>query len=255
MHRDKITSGAVALVLGALLIGGTFAWLGSSDNVANIFSTKGPNDFSQDVDIWEKFEQESTAEAGKPVEKIVQVKNDAGYNSLIRVTMEASFDETKLDETVLDNSKIELNKANIISESDITFNEDGTIANGEGKWVEITEEGQTYYYYIGNVVAGGFTDKILDSVTLSGSVATDPNYIGKGFEVNIEAYSVQSTAEAITDKTDGKEAFGASGDQLGFGLDESVHSNLVKALKAVVAKEATSCTTDYGTSATVKTGE
>ena len=245
MHNKKLKSGVVALALGAVLVGGTFAWLGSTDKVQNIFSTKGPDGFNNGVDIYEKFEQNSVAESGKAVEKVVQVKNEAGYNSLIRVTMNASFEKEGLD-----NSKIELNEANVISENDITFNEDGTVKNGEGKWVKVTEEGQTYYYYIGNVIAGGFTDKILDSVTLSDTVSTNPNYIGQRFNVDIDAYSVQSTSEAITDSTDGKVEHEATGDQKGFGLDSTKHANLVKALQAVVAKEATTCEVDYKTSPT-----
>ena len=89
MHNKKLKSGVVALALGAVLVGGTFAWLGSTDKVQNIFSTKGPDGFNNGVDIYEKFEQNSVAESGKAVEKVVQVKNEAGYNSLIRVTMQA----------------------------------------------------------------------------------------------------------------------------------------------------------------------
>lgn len=245
MHNKKIKGGIAMLALSAVLIGGTFAWLGSSDSVKNIFTTASASDKDHGVDIWETFKQNSTATPGTAVTKLVQVKNTATYDSLIRVEMNAAFEKTSLD-----NTNINLNKANVITEDKITFDKDGKITNGIDKWVEVTENEKTYYYYIGNVVAGGFTDKILDSVTLSESVKTNPNYLGQGFNVDIDAYSVQSTAEAVTDKTDGKEAHGATGDQNGFGLDSTKHSNLVKALQTVANGLATSCGTDYGTSAT-----
>ncbi|RDY27417.1 hypothetical protein CHL78_009385 [Romboutsia weinsteinii] len=244
MHNKKIKGGVAMLALSAVLIGGTFAWLGSTDKVTNKFITASASDSDHGVDIWEKFTPNSTATPGTAVEKIVQVKNTAKYDSLIRVEMNAAFKKISLDKT-----NITLNKDNVITEEEITFNEDGTIENGKGNWVEVTENEKTYYYYVGNVVAGGFTDKILDSVTLSESVKTNPNYLGQEFNVDIDAYSVQSTAEAVTDKTDGK-AQGATGEQLGFGLDATKHENLVKALQAVANGPATSCDKTYGTSAT-----
>ena len=169
--------------------------------------------------------------------------------------MNAAFVNTGL---TLDNSKINLNEANVINETEITFNEDGSVANGLNKWVKVEQDVQegdqtiskTYYYYIGNVQPGGFTDNILDSVTLNSTVAADPNYLNQTFNVDIDAYSVQSTAEAVTDSDKGHDK-GATGDQKGFGLSETDHQNLVKALQAVAKGDAGTCETNYGTSATL----
>ena len=232
MHNKKLKGGIAVLALSAVLVGGTFAWLGSSDKVQNIFKTPSPK--QEGVDIYEKFEQESEAKPGTVVTKIVQVKNEAQYNSLIRVEMNKAFVPKEAQNNIeLDNSKINLKKANVITENQITFNENGSVKDGLNKWVEVTENDKTYYYYIGNVAPDGFTTNILDSVTLDNSVAADPNYLNQTFNVDINAYSIQSTAEAVTDTTDGKDKYGATGDQKGFGLDASKHEKLVKALQAV----------------------
>lgn len=258
MHNKKLKGGIAVLALSAVLVGGTFAWLGSSDKVQNIFKTPSPK--QEGVDIYEKFEQESEATPGTAVTKIVQVKNEAQYNSLIRVEMNKAFVPKEAQNNIeLDNSKINLNKANVITENQITFNEDGSVKDGLNKWVEVnqsvtTEDGETvtktYYYYIGNVAPNGFTDKILDSVTLDSSVAADPNYLNQTFNVDINAYSIQSTAEAVTDTTDGKDKYGATGDQKGFGLNASQHANLVKALQAVARGTAGTVDQITGTVAT-----
>lgn len=230
MHNKKLKGSIAVLALSAVLIGGTFAWLGSTDKVTNIFKTTQHNAETMDgVDIYEKFTQESEAKPGTAVEKIVQVKNTAKYNSLIRVQMNAEFVENKI---TVDNSKIVLNEANIIEEKELVV-ENGIVTRGLNKWVKVTENAQTYYYYIGNVAPDGFTTKILDSVTLDASVAGNPNYINQKFNVDIDAYSVQSTAEAVTSKDSGEKDFGATGAQNGFGLNETNHQNLVAALQAV----------------------
>ena len=256
MHNKKLKGGIAVLALSAVLVGGTFAWLGSSDKVQNIFKTPSPK--QEGVDIYEKLEQNSEATPGKEVTKIVQVKNEAQYNSLIRVEMNKAFVPKEAQNNIeLDNSKIKLNKANVITEQEM-IDGDMTIEQLKNKWVEVEqsveEDGQTvtktYYYYIGNVAPNGFTTNILDSVTLDNSVAADPNYLNQTFNVDINAYSIQSTAEAVTDTTDGKDKYGATGDQKGFGLNASQHANLVKALQAVARGTAGTVDQITGTVAT-----
>ena len=75
---------------------------------------------------------------------------------------------------------------------------------------------------------------MLDSVTLSENVKNDAMYMNRRYNVKVNAYSIQSTAEAVKDSTKG-EIYGAYGEQNGFGLSDAKYSKLARALE-IVAK-------------------
>lgn len=255
MHNKKLKGGIAVLALSAVLVGGTFAWLGSTDSLVNKFTSAQPTPVEDGVEIWEVFDTTNAgkAEAGTAVNKDVQVQNTANYNSLIRVNFAKAFvDGTGgvVNSTLLDANNIELdvNKANVITLAQLNSamasvkDSDKELPTTlQHKWVEveqtIDEKTDTYYYYLGNVKPGGFTNPVLDSVTLSANVANNAMYMNRAYDVTVNAYSIQSTAEAVTDLGNGQEEFGAYGDKDGFGLKGDTYSELARALE-IVAKGA-----------------
>ena len=93
-------------------------------------------------------------------------------------------DGTKTDVTdKLDTSLIELNFTNYLKDT-----------KAEGTWFE-GEDG--YYYYIGKVAGGSYTNMLLDSVTLSSNAGNE--YKNLEFDVTVVADSIQSSNEAYKD--------------------------------------------------------
>ena len=119
MHNRKLKGSIAVLALSAVLVGGTFAWLGSTDSLVNKFTSKPssiPNENNnKGVDIYEVFDttKANQSVAGTAVNKDVQVKNTADFNSLIRVNFEKIFIDDKdneiLDSVLVDEKNIELN--------------------------------------------------------------------------------------------------------------------------------------------------
>ena len=126
---------------------------------------------------------------GTETNKDVRVKSTAKYDQFIRVKFEKKFiktngDGTKTDVTdKLDTSLIELNFTNYLKDT-----------KAEGTWFE-GEDG--YYYYIGKVAGGSYTNMLLDSVTLSSKAGNE--YKNLEFDVTVVADSIQSSNEAYKD--------------------------------------------------------
>lgn len=221
MQNKKIKGSIVILVLASVLVGGTFAWLGSTDNVINIFNTESSK--QSQVEIYEHFNSTEamamrTGEK-QAINKEVQVKNNSDYNSLIRVQLVPQVTDSFGD--VLD----DLLQFVKYSYSD-NVSLDGTNTSVR-TWV-YNDDG--YYYYIGNIAPGYYTDKILEKVWLDPSIASNQVYKNLSdkkikFEVRIVAEAVPSTEEAITTNKD------TSNNIIGFGLG---NTNIVNALKDVI---------------------
>lgn len=215
MHNKKIKSSVAALALGAIIIGGTFAWFHASDIVTNSFKTLGPttpddSNYSK-IRIYEVFNQETALKGvavGTPFNKDAQVKNISKYDSLIRVKLTPTIEDEHGN--TLDSSKVDLQFTNLYSGS-------GDIQ--QGTWVKNGD----YYYFVGKVQPDGFTNQLLDSVTvvLDDDTRNNPNYMNASYDVKIEAESVQASLGAIIDTNDG-----------GFGLTKN--SALANALEAAV---------------------
>ena len=182
----------MAGTLTAGVVGGTFAWFTSKDTVTNQFATTGtdePNNPDAGIKIEEEFEKPENVLPGTETNKDVRVKSTAKYDQFIRVKFEKKFiktngDGTKTDVTdKLDTSLIELNFTNYLKDT-----------KAEGTWFE-GEDG--YYYYIGKVAGGSYTNMLLDSVTLSSKAGNE--YKNLEFDVTVVADSIQSSNEAYKD--------------------------------------------------------
>lgn len=189
MQNKKIKGSIALLAVVSVLVGGSYAWLGSTDNIINVFKTE-PGKGS--VEIYEHFNSEEAlvmkTGVNQAINKEVQIRNNSNYDSLIRV---------KLTPKVTDSSG---NVIESLSEYvKYTLSENVSSDGSVGTWVEDDE----YYYYIGNIAPGYYTDKILEKVWLDPSIALDDNYKNLKdkkikFEVKVEAEAVPSTVEAIT---------------------------------------------------------
>ena len=188
MNKKKIVTLIVAASLTLGILGGTLAWFTSQDTVINSFNILGNDDGENGVEIYEKFDNTVEGEANKmlpggtAVEKIVQVKNTAEYSQLIRV---------KLDPKWLE--EYELNPIeNMIM---LNYSKDMVTTNPEenDKWVECGG----YYYYLGKVAAGKFTQSLLDSVGLDFSNVKEQenDYKNTKFKIEIIADGVQADGE------------------------------------------------------------
>ena len=192
MNKKKLSALLLAGILTAGVVGGTFAWFTSKDTVTNQFATTGtdePNNPDAGIKIEEEFEKPENVLPGTETNKDVRVKSTAKYDQFIRVKFEKKFiktngDGTKTDVTdKLDTSLIELNFTNYLKDT-----------KAEGTWFE-GEDG--YYYYIGKVAGGSYTNMLLDSVTLSSNAGNE--YKNLEFDVTVVADSIQSFNEAYKD--------------------------------------------------------
>ncbi|RDY27414.1 hypothetical protein CHL78_009370 [Romboutsia weinsteinii] len=224
MHNKKLKGVIAALALGAVLIGGTFAWRGANDSITNVFSSDLSNDSG--IDIYEHFDKKGASEirtgSEQAVNKEVQVRNESEYDSLIRV---------QLIPIVKDSSGKEIKElSKYVEYTYATENKEiNTTDTSVGSWIMVDNN----YYYIGNIAPGYFTNKIIDKVWLNPEIAKDDAYKKLSdkeiqFEVKVVAQGVPSTEDAITtDKDD-------EGNIVGFGLDATSDSELVNALKNVI---------------------
>ena len=192
MNKKKLSALLLAGILTAGVVGGTFAWFTSKDTVTNQFATTGtdePNNPDAGIKIEEEFEKPENVLPGTETNKDVRVKSTAKYDQFIRVKFEKKFiktngDGTKTDVTdKLDTSLIELNFTNYLKDT-----------KAEGTWFE-GKDG--YYYYIGKVAGGSYTNMLLDSVTLSSKAGNE--YKNLEFDVTVVADSIQSSNEAFQD--------------------------------------------------------
>ena len=192
MNKKKLSALLLAGILTAGVVGGTFAWFTSKDTVTNQFATTGTNEPGNPdagIKIEEEFQKPENVLPGTETNKDVRVKSTAKYDQFIRVKFEKKFiktngDGTKTDVTdKLDTSLIELNFTNYLKDT-----------KAEGTWFE-GEDG--YYYYIGKVAGGSYTNMLLDSVTLSSKAGNE--YKNLEFDVTVVADSIQSSNEAFQD--------------------------------------------------------
>lgn len=192
MNKKKLSALLLAGILTAGVVGGTFAWFTSKDTVTNQFATTGTDESGNPdagIKIEEEFQKPENVLPGTETNKDVRVKSTAKYDQFIRVKFEKKFiktngDGTKTDVTdKLDTSLIELNFTNYLKDT-----------KAEGTWFE-GEDG--YYYYIGKVAGGSYTNMLLDSVTLSSKAGNE--YKNLEFDVTVVADSIQSSNEAYKD--------------------------------------------------------
>ena len=190
MHNKKIKAGVAALALGAVLIGGTYAWFTSTDTVENKFQTGSIiEDLDKDgngVEIWEEFEEPKNVVPGDTDTKLVQVQNTTTYDSFIRVRFEIKWDKDISNTIQLNGKEVELVQLNF--ENNLV---DDQTKNPDGKWYK-AEDG--WYYYMGKVAGGQFTNPLLESVTLSTDTPND--YRGLKYTVNVIAESIQADNDA-----------------------------------------------------------
>ena len=204
MNKKKLSALLLAGILTAGVVGGTFAWFTSKDTVTNQFATTGTNEPGNPdagIKIEEEFQKPENVLPGTETNKDVLVKSTANYDQFIKVKFEKKFVKVDKDENgnekrteikkiqvagkeyELDTSLIELNFTNYLKDT-----------KAEGTWFE-GKDG--YYYYIGKVAGGSYTNMLLDSVTLSSKAGNE--YKNLEFDVTVVADSIQSSNEAYKD--------------------------------------------------------
>lgn len=234
--NKKITTAVVAGLLGISLIGGTLAWFTSTDSVTNKFATgtapdKDDNGTGDGVEIWEDFEEPTDVVPGDETTKKVQVQNTASYDTFIRVKITKKWTDAEGNELSAD-KLAKLNNDMIV----LNFGEN--LGETDGKWLDgkDVEGAHGYYYYMGKVAPGKFTNKLLESVTLSTEAGNE--YRNLKFEVIVEAESIQAdnnahndawtTSAKATERLDhyeGQEAGGLKKDELESGMDVTQGAN------------------------------
>ncbi|QPJ84757.1 hypothetical protein HH195_02045 [Sarcina sp. JB2] len=180
MNKKKLSALLLAGTLTAGVVGGTFAWFTSQDTVTNKFATGGTNDDDSNagIDIWEKFEEPTNVVPGTTTDKLVQVKNTSTYDQFIRVKITPKWEDGKLNkkeetgERELDYLKLNFVKSNL--------------GDRQGQWFKDGD----YYYYIGKVSGGTFTNTLLESVTLSTEAGN--KYKNQKYQVEVKADSIQA---------------------------------------------------------------
>lgn len=175
MNKKKLSALLLAGTLTAGVVGGTFAWFTSKDTVTNQFATGGTNDDDSNagIDIWEKFEEPTNVVPGTTTDKLVQVKNTSTYDQFIRVKITPKWEDE------------ELNTTEGLSYLGLNFVE-GSLGYEQGQWLKDGD----YYYYIGKVAGGKFTNTLLESVTLSKNAGNE--YKNQKYKVVVDADSIQA---------------------------------------------------------------
>lgn len=196
--NKKVQALAVSGVLTVGVIGGTLAWFTSQDKATNAFNTASNSDNNgSGIKIIEKFDKPTNMLPGDNVNKDVQVKNTTTYDQFIKVKLTPKFVEvtkdgsgnevrkkiTEVNGKTLDTNKIILKFTNRLSDS-----------KDSGTWFD-GKDG--YYYYMGKVGAESWTNTLLDSVTLANDAGND--YRGLGFDIDVEADSIQASNNAYED--------------------------------------------------------
>lgn len=190
MHKKKIQALAVAGVLTVGVVGGTLAWFTSQDSVKNTFNTGASNDENgKGIKIVEEFTPPTDMLPGDEVNKDVQVKNTATYDQFIRVKkITPKFVDVNNNRTVIkekDGKQLDTNKIKL------KFTDKLNKDKKEGTWFEGPDG---YYYYMSKVAPKKWTNTLLDSVTLVDDAGNE--YRGIGFDVDIEADSIQASHDA-----------------------------------------------------------
>ena len=184
MNKKKLSALLVAGTLTAGVVGGTFAWFTSKDTVTNQFATGGTNDDDSNagIDIWEKFKEPTNVVPGTTTDKLVQVKNTSTYDQFIRVKITPKWEDE------------ELNTTEGLSYLGLNFVE-GSLGYEQGQWLKDGD----YYYYIGKVAGGKFTNTLLESVTLSKNAGNE--YKNQKYKVVVDADSIQADNGAYKEWT------------------------------------------------------
>lgn len=190
MHKKKIQALAVAGVLTVGVVGGTLAWFTSQDSVKNTFNTGASNDENgKGIKIVEEFKSPEAMLPGDEVNKDVQVSNTTTYDQFIRVKkITPKFVDVNNNRTVItekDGKQLYTNKIKL------KFTDKLNTDKKEGTWFEGSDG---YYYYMGKVAQKKWTNTLLDSVTLVNDAENE--YRGLGFDVDIEADSIQASHDA-----------------------------------------------------------
>lgn len=189
--NKKVQALAVSGVLTVGVIGGTLAWFTSQDSVKNPFNTASNGENGKGIKIVEEFKQPENMLPGDVVNKDVQVKNTTTYDQFVRVKFTPKFVDTsegRKEITEVNGQK--LNTDNII----LNFTKKLSDSKSEGTWID-GKDG--YYYYIGKVASEKWTNTLLDSVTLNSNAGNE--YRGLGFDVDVEADSIQASNDAYKD--------------------------------------------------------
>lgn len=195
MNKKKVATLLVAGALTVSIVGGTLAWFTSKESIPNKFSTPGATDGNttenSGVKIHENFDEAKAQDItpGTDVTKEVQVHSTVNYDQFIRVKITPEFTDkdgkvvTENQGKTLENKKIDLNLINY-SKTDLS----------SGSWFD---GGDGYYYYIGKVAPGSYTETLLKSVKLDSTAGNE--YKGLNFNVKVDAEGVQASNAAYLD--------------------------------------------------------
>lgn len=204
MNKKKLSALLLAGILTAGVVGGTFAWFTSKDTVTNQFATTGtnePGNPNAGIKIEEEFQKPENVLPGTETNKDVRVKSTANYDQFIKVKFEKKFVKVDKDENG-NEKRTEIKKIQVAGNEyeldtsliELKFTDYLKDTKAEGTWFE-GKDG--YYYYIGKVAGGSYTNMLLDSVTLSSEAGNE--YKNLEFDVTVVADSIQSSNEAYKD--------------------------------------------------------
>ena len=204
MNKKKLSALLLAGILTAGVVGGTFAWFTSKDTVTNQFATTGtdePGNPDAGIKIEEEFQKPENVLPGTETNKDVRVKSTANYDQFIKVKFEKKFVKVDKDENG-NEKRTEIKKIQVAGKEyeldtsliELKFTDYLEDTKAEGTWFE-GKDG--YYYYIGKVAGGSYTNMLLDSVTLSSKAGNE--YKNLEFDVTVVADSIQSSNEAFQD--------------------------------------------------------
>ena len=190
MNKNKIGALAITGVLALGVVGGSFAWFTAEETATNKFATAGSSseENGAGIEIWENFDKKAAASItpGGTIDKKVQFKSNVDYDQFVRVKITPQWTELLgivKDPAILAGEELKLSYVNLAEISVVN----------DGQWVKGNDG---YFYYIGVLPAGEYTNQLLDTVQLDGKFAGN-EYKNAKFDVVVNVESVQASNSAI----------------------------------------------------------
>ena len=149
----------IALLLVGILsaIGATFAYYSSSNTFENIFNTD-----TYSTEVTEVFDSPQDWTPGTTTEKQIYATNKGNVDAAVRVSYEEKWEDASGNELPPEDNEYPPNRYAIINHP----------SNFDGKWIESTEGGTTYYYYKYKIGTDERTTNFMDSVTYNANTVT-----------------------------------------------------------------------------------
>jgi len=171
LYRRRLPVLLLAVLCSAVIIlGGTYAWFTSSDEVKNPFKA---NELSFSFKLVEVFSEPGTFNSGQTIIKEVTVQNTGTQAGVVRVLV--------LPEIMAENGTI------LEARAGATFTFEDELGADTLNVTDWADGGDGYYYYLGTLESGEATPPLFSHVTLTDGLPEEYENARMTIHVKVEA--------------------------------------------------------------------